>query len=560
MTSTQTYTLSNGTTSQVTPDLPCSLAGTTSISYSITDYNGVAHPSWVTINSSTGQLTIIAPGTITTSSYSFYVSSAITGVTNSVNKIITISLINWSALNCQYWVSTSGTVWATWNSGYSLSLGAWTLIPTNTQSTTSSTSSTTTTTTQSKSTAAINLVSQLNTAADVDQTTITTSMAVSAAFLVVSNAVSSSSVSSIWLMINQIQIFFLFLLTRAFLPDSVKQVITGPSVLLNPFEFISFLGSENYGSSLKNVGFDLNNSLLKSLKLKSQSTITNLFASIMGIIYLIIFHILVFALKTLIGWWRTDRRWSTILKILKFMTEKLFELFTYSLYIRLALVLFLFILVSGINEVYYTDVSNKYRIISFAFAVAILILWFLFTLFVIFFSISSYTTIEGQHNKLNEFFNGLKINKKHRFSVAILLIRRSFFVIFLFACYSVSSKVVIGVLSLFQLSYLVYIIIIRPFVEIKANIIEIVNESIFLFLLSALFFLNTENDWTTAIAIVYMQIIWLNFVLIWAIITGTFNFLIFSIHNKLIRNLASKEENSDGNADEERSKQFWSTL
>ena len=154
MTSTQTYTFSHGATSQVIPDLPCSHSGTTSISYSITDYNGVVHPSWVTINSSTGQLTIIAPGTITTSSYSFYVSSAISGVTNSVNKIITINLISWSVSNCQYWINTSGTVWATWNSGYSLSSGAWILIPTNTQSTS---------TTQSKSAAAIDLVPQLKT-------------------------------------------------------------------------------------------------------------------------------------------------------------------------------------------------------------------------------------------------------------------------------------------------------------------------------------------------------------------------------------------------------------
>ena len=505
MTSTQTYTFTNGTTSQVVPDLPCSLAGTTSISYSITDYNGVAHPSWVTINSSTGQLTIIAPGTITTSSYSFYVSSAITGVTNSVNKIITINLINWSVSNCQYWVSTSGTVWATWNSGYSLSSGAWTLIPTTTQSTT---------TTQPKSTAAINLVPELKTTAEVGQTTTTTWMAVSAGSVAASNAASSSSVSSIWSMINQIQIFFLFLLTRAFLPDSVKQVITGSSVLLNPFEFISFLDMKSYGSSLNKFGvdlnkfgFDLNDSLLESFKLKSQSTITNLFSSIMGIIYLILFHIFIFVLRILINRWRTDRRWSLFIKILKLITGKLFELLTYGIYIRIVLELFELFLVSGINEVYYFDVSDKYRIISFAFAVAILIVWFWFTLFVVFFSISSYIVTEGQHSKLNEFFSGLKINKKHRFFIAILLIRRSFFVIFLFVCYSVSSKVVIGVLSLFQLSYLVYIILIRPFIEIKANVIEIINESIFLFLLSALFFLNTENDWTPTIAIVYMQII-----------------------------------------------------
>ena len=550
MTSTQTYTFTNGTTSQVIPDLPCSFAGTTSISYSIADYNGVAHPSWVTINSSTGQLTIIAPGTITLSSNSFYVSSAITGVTNSVNKLITINLINWSVSNCQYWVSTSGTVWATWNSGYSLSSGAWTLIPTSTQSTTSST------TTQSKSTAAINLVPQLKTTAEVGQATTTTSMAVSAGSVAASNAASSSSVSSIWSMINQIQIFFLLLLTRAFLPDSVKQVITGSSVLLNPFEFISFLNSENYGSSLNKFDFDLNNPLFKSLKLKSQSTITNLFSSIMGIIYIILFHIFIFVFRKSINGWRTDIRWSIVIKILKYITEKLFELLTYGLYIRLFLELFQLFLVSGINEVYYIDVSDKYRIISFAFAVAILIIWFWFTLFVAFFSISSYIAIEGQHNKLNEFFSGLKINKRHRFSVAILLIRRSFFVIFLFACYSISSKVVIGVLSLFQLSYLVYIIIIRPYIEIKANVIEIINESIFLFLLSSLFFLNTENDWTPTIAIVYMQIIWLNSALSSIIIAGTFYFLIFRLLNKLIRNLDSKEEN----AEKAKCKQYWLIL
>ena len=333
-------------------------------------------------------------------------------------------------------------------------------------------------------------------------------MAVSAGSVAASNAASSSSVSTIWLMINQIQIFFLLLLTRAFLPDSVKQVIAGSSVLLNPFESISFLDSENYGSSLNKFNFALNNPFLISFKLKSQSTIANLFSSLLGIIYLVFIHILVFIIRKSISGWRTDRRWSIIIKILKYTTGKLFELLTYGLYIRLFLELFQLFLVSGINEVYYIDVSDKYRIISFAFAVAILIIWLWFTLFVVFFSISSYIAIEGEHNKLNEFFNGLKINKRHRFSVSILLIRRLFFVTFLIVCYSVSSKVVIGVLSLSQLSYLVYIIIIRPYIEIKANIIEIVNESIFLFLLSSLFFLNTENDWTLTIAIVYIQIIW----------------------------------------------------
>ena len=56
------------------------------------------------------------------------------------------------------------------------------------------------------------------------------------------------------------------------------------------------------------------------------------------------------------------------------------------------------------------------------------------------------------------------------------------------------------------------------------------------------------------------SVVWLNFVLIWVIVTGTFNFLMFSIHNKLINNLASKEENTDRNAEEAGCKQFWLTL
>ena len=48
-----------------------------------------------------------------------------------------------------------------------------------------------------------------------------------------------------------------------------------------------------------------------------------------------------------------------------------------------------------------------------------------------------------------------------------------------------------------------YVIIIRPYKEIKSNIIEIINETYFLIFLSSLFFLNKEKDWNSTKSSVY---------------------------------------------------------
>lgn len=113
LTSTQTYSIDQNLNTQVSPSVPCSLAGTTAITYTIANYNGVAAPTWVTINSSTGQLTVNPPVVASNTDFSFYINSAITGVTNPVQKLVTITVNACSVVNCQLCSTSSISICAT---------------------------------------------------------------------------------------------------------------------------------------------------------------------------------------------------------------------------------------------------------------------------------------------------------------------------------------------------------------------------------------------------------------------------------------------------------------
>ena len=81
--------------SEYTPNLSCSTTGSTSISHSIGDYNDTnLAPDWVSINSSSGVLTIKAPNVSSDTEYYFYINSKITGVSNSIKKLIKLTVLN----------------------------------------------------------------------------------------------------------------------------------------------------------------------------------------------------------------------------------------------------------------------------------------------------------------------------------------------------------------------------------------------------------------------------------------------------------------------------------
>ena len=170
----QSFSIVENTTSQITPDLPCSIAGTTSISFSIGNYITSA-PSWVTINDSTGTLSILAPGVVSDTEYNFYINSMVGTYSSPVQKLIKLKILNCTPSNCQKCVTTSSSTCEICNSGYKLDSGAWKATPSE--------------------------------VAQILSTTIKWTAAAIFVVTLVLSSINTTNMASLWMAINQLQLF-----------------------------------------------------------------------------------------------------------------------------------------------------------------------------------------------------------------------------------------------------------------------------------------------------------------------------------------------------------------
>ena len=279
---------------------------------------------------------------------------------------------------------------------------------------------------------------------------------------------------------------------------------------INPFESVSFLKTERYGAWTENFAFELNNPTLKLFELNSVSTIYNTASFFAILIFVAVLHFLVYWSNWIVSSWRGSGWWARIWK--KFIFA-LYKVLTFGYYIRLLMEINEFVLVSSINEVNSAKSFEGYLVISFGFAVLLIIGSLVWIIVALFLSLSSYQIIDKEHNKLSEFFNGFKAKKNCRIWIVILLIRRLFFISILILLSSVNSKIIIGVLAVFDAINIIFIIWMRPYEESKDNFLEIVNRFLFLTLLGSLIYYNSERDWTVLVAYMYMSVV----LLIWLI-------------------------------------------
>ena len=133
-------------------------------------------------------------------------------------------------------------------------------------------------------------------------------------------------------------------------------------------------------------------------------------------------------------------------------------------------------------------------------------------------ALSLYEATKGFKSKLEKLSYGVKMQKKLKLYVNILLAWKTLVVKLLKFMNLIETWILINILSSVQFWFLVYIIVIRPFENIKENITEILNEVVFLILLTILIYYNKNNDWSYTIKTVYMLLIITNNILIFTII------------------------------------------
>jgi hypothetical protein len=127
---------------------------------------------------------------------------------------------------------------------------------------------------------------------------------------------------------------------------------------------------------------------------------------------------------------------------------------------------------------------------------------------------------ENLHNKLEEFSTGLKKNKSARVYSVMLMTRRILFVTWLIVFNYFDKIIVISIMAVIQTGYLTTLLLIRPFEEKLNNVIEILNEFFFSFLLGVLFFMNSEAAWTSFRSSMYIWIMMANSIVLVVILAG----------------------------------------
>ena len=487
-TDTQTLYITEENNSSLVPELPCSSSGAKSIVFNISSYNSVDVPSFVSINQTTGVLSVDAPRVSTDTKYSFYIDSTISGESNLVHKIINLMVKKCTAKNCQKCSAGNSTIWTGCSSGYDLSSGSWSL-------------------TESQTSKSLAVTSQ---------SIVATTMTVT----IVLSLFNISSLSSMWSMVSQSQMFFLLFLTWVFIPKDIENIITGLRICLDPSDYFSYIEKivfPNFVSDYFNFG--LEDIKLEPLGIKSDSTIVNLYSFMISVQVFICIHLWISLLNKTWKRWFKPEKCELSTKVINIVFERLIILMNFALYIRLIMSMNQFILISSVSEIYHFNTFGYKRIISLVFANIVLILMILL-IWIITFLVYFQKEIEGKRNKFSQFFDGITNKTSSKIYIVFILIRRFVYVIILITVAPKSSLITIWIILILQLIFIILLIFKRPYSDMKSNIIEVINEIYFFVILISLLHFNSIDRWIGTPTTAYIWIISSNNIISFAIIMG----------------------------------------
>ena len=111
------------------------------------------------------------------------------------------------------------------------------------------------------------------------------------------SALNSKSIIHIWSIINQVQLFFLLLLTRAYIPNDVKNIIVGIKFVLNFHAYISIQTFGFYSSTVGYLEFNMSNETLELLSIESDSSLYIIAPTIILTIFIFLLHLIIILLN-----------------------------------------------------------------------------------------------------------------------------------------------------------------------------------------------------------------------------------------------------------------------
>jgi cysteine-rich repeat protein len=320
---------------------------------------------------------------------------------------------------------------------------------------------------------------------------------------VVGSTITMSSPNGMWQTMNFIQLLLLLLLLDVHLPQKIIDFITSTSFFSLSFRIPFVENSFLFSSLLEFFDFGQQNPTLEMMGVENGSTLKNIFSQIFIIFVVVIFHLFAITLRN----WDPDDSSGKFTKAIRWLCKRLWRLLTFTIYIRTILQWSQFMIIASVSEIYTLETKTLPHLVSFWIA------WVTLIFLSLFFFLGTYLWYQRLDNieyitnsRFQEFFSGLKKTNSGISFNLIILLRRGVVISWLVWFSWFSPIIHIISTSLLQFIHLCIVIAIRPFDNIKDNIVEWINESTFFIVLSGLTYFKDASKWSKASTNCYLYL------------------------------------------------------
>ena len=234
------------------------------------------------------------------------------------------------------------------------------------------------------------------------------------------------------------------------------------------------------GLQIKRLDFPQPDDRILQIEIYSGSAIFNISSTLLVFCMIILAHLLIIC--PILCIFRSYLKGKCIL-----LSKFLKNLFNFMIYIRFIIEAFLFMIICTVSEVYEWNTNHSGSLaLSIILILILLCFYILVIVYILFFPLES--------RKLQELVNMTKKSSFTKIYNIIFLSHRSFIVVFLiwFEHLSLTTKTTAYMLA--HMSFVAYVLLIRPFKCIENNIIETINLMILTLVSSLFIYYQTRND------------------------------------------------------------------
>ena len=275
--------------------------------------------------------------------------------------------------------------------------------------------------------------------------------------------------NSFWALINQYQLYLMLPFLDTYLPYDFVYFIREVEFVLFDFDFRSISAFSQVYKTTDGLDYEQPDPVFIENGIDSGSFFINQLDNVIIFSTFIIMNvILIFLYLTLSACFKMSDR-----KVIK----RCSNFFHFTVYIRHIIEAYLYAMLSCLSELYHVDLA-KHHPWSYTISAVFFVIFVLFVLLI--FLHVKFSNKPSDSKYFKELYNDFKQNTWAQLFYACFLIRRTLITIAIVMINWVPSGVKLTLYMIIQVGYVIYFIKVRPFDSWSDNLIELINDFIYI--------------------------------------------------------------------------------